>query len=393
MSSRANSGELESESGFSLVTGGPLYRLYVRTRLAGPALEPMRRLIAGAALLCWLPSLLLSLSEGRFDSGAEIPFLFDVEAHIRFLVAVPLLLGAETMVHRLLRPVAWQFVERGIVSEADRGRLEELIESATRLRNSVAIELLLLLSVGLGYWLSERNIHGVSTWYSDPAGRLTAAGYWNALISLPIVRFLILRWYFRISVWYGFLLSVRALPLHLNLFHPDRAGGLGFLADSVTAFAPVLIAQSAIVSATIANRILHAGMTLPDFNVQILGVIIFLMLTVLTPLCFFINPLTAARWTAIRDFGTLASRYVEEFRRKWLQSETGTSEPLLGSPDLQSLADIGSAYEMVNGTRALPFTNRTIARLAIALALPMAPLTLTMIPLRKMIDGAIKLLL
>lgn len=64
-----------------------------------------------------------------------------------------------------------------------------------------------------------------------PSGRPThptAPGYWYAFVSLPFLRFLILRWYFRILAWYRLLWSVRALPFHLNPFHPDRAAWCQF---------------------------------------------------------------------------------------------------------------------------------------------------------------------
>ena len=41
-----------------------------------------------------------------------MPFLLDVEVHVRFLVAMPLLIGAELVVHRRMRPVVKQFLER-----------------------------------------------------------------------------------------------------------------------------------------------------------------------------------------------------------------------------------------------------------------------------------------
>jgi hypothetical protein len=45
--------------------------------------------------------------------------------------------------------------------------------------------------------------------------------------------------------------------------HPDRCGGLGFLAGISQAFAPVLLAQGAVLAGMIANRIFYAGATLP----------------------------------------------------------------------------------------------------------------------------------
>jgi len=43
------------------------------------------------------------------------------------------------------------------------------------------------------------------TWFASSIGRgqhLTLAGCWYAFVSLPILRFILLRWYFRLFVWY-----------------------------------------------------------------------------------------------------------------------------------------------------------------------------------------------
>lgn len=85
-----------------------------------------------------------------------------------------------------------------------------------------------------------------STWYVGGVGaelRLSMAGYWLAYVSLPLYQFLLLRWLFRILVWPRFLWQVSRLNLHLVPTHPDRAGGLGFLAQSAAAFMPLLLSQ------------------------------------------------------------------------------------------------------------------------------------------------------
>jgi hypothetical protein len=115
----------------------------------------------------------------------------------------------------------------------------------------------------------DHHYYNVSSWYAVNAGagpHLTAAGFYYAFISLTIFRFIMCRWYFRLFVWYRFLWQVRALPLHLNLYHPDGAGGLGFLSGSLPAFAPVFAAQTAVLSAFIFSRILYAGQKLPAFK-------------------------------------------------------------------------------------------------------------------------------
>ena len=66
---------------------------------------------------------------------------------------------------------------------------------------------------------------------------------------------------------------------------------------------------------------------------------------------------------------------------------------MLGTSDIQSLADLGNAYNMVREMRVVPFSNQAIVRLAVIIALPLAPLALTMAPLERIIDGLIKLAL
>jgi glucose dehydrogenase len=69
---------------FSLVLGGPLYQLWRGTRLAGDALQLVRRRVVALTLLVWALLLLLSVAEGHFWGGSvTLPFLHDVELHVR----------------------------------------------------------------------------------------------------------------------------------------------------------------------------------------------------------------------------------------------------------------------------------------------------------------------
>ena len=112
---------LKQPPDFSLVLGGPLYQLWRRTRLAGDALQLLRRRIIVMALLAWAPLLLLSMAEGHaWGDSVRLPFLHDVEMHVRLLLALPLLIVAELVVHQRMRPVVGQFLERGLIPDAAR---------------------------------------------------------------------------------------------------------------------------------------------------------------------------------------------------------------------------------------------------------------------------------
>ena len=88
--------EAADSEDFSLVLGGPLYQLFLRTRLARSPLDlRLNRRIAASILLTWLPLLVITLLEGRALGGVRIPFLKDLDAQVRLLVALPLLILAE----------------------------------------------------------------------------------------------------------------------------------------------------------------------------------------------------------------------------------------------------------------------------------------------------------
>jgi hypothetical protein len=90
---------------FSLILGGPLYQMLRRTHLSGDALELVTRRVIVLALFAWLPLLFLSIAEGRaWGESVKLPFLMDVEVHAKFLLALPLLIFAELIVHQRMRP-------------------------------------------------------------------------------------------------------------------------------------------------------------------------------------------------------------------------------------------------------------------------------------------------
>ena len=115
---------MKEPADFSLVLGGPLYQLWRRTGLAGDALQfPNRRVIVWATI-AWLPLLLLSVAQGfAWGDRVAMPFLYDVDIHLRLLVALPLLILAEPVVHQRMRLVARQFVERDLIPEPSEARL------------------------------------------------------------------------------------------------------------------------------------------------------------------------------------------------------------------------------------------------------------------------------
>lgn len=391
---------LRDAQDFSLVHGGPLFQLLVRTHFASDALTLVVRRIILFALITWVPLLVLSALEGHLRDGyVALPFLLDLETHIRFLVVVPLLLAAELVVHRRLLPVARSFLDRDLISDAEDARFDAAIESAFRLRNSMLAELVLLAFVyGVGVLVVWRHYTAldIPTWYARPSAegyRLDGAGIWYAYVSLPIFQFLLLRWYFRLFIWIRFLWQVSRIELSLVPTHPDQLGGLGFLANTVFAFSVLLVAHGAMLAAQIANRTLFAGAALPDFKVEIFMMLVFLLCLVFAPLLVFTPQLSRAKRRGLLEYGALAERYVREFDGKWLRGGAQSSEPLMGSADIQSLADMGNSFTVVRTMRLAPIARDAVLELAACVLVPLIPLLLTVMPVEQLVKKLVGLVL
>jgi len=376
---------LREPQDFSLVLGGPLFQLLRRSHLAGDALELVRQRIIVISLFAWLPLLVLSALEGRLLGGrVAVPFLQDLEVHIKFLLVTPLLIAAELVVHERMRFVVRQFLERNLIPQNALPRFDAAVASAFRLRNSVLAEVLLIAFVyGVGILIVWRHYTALATatWYAAPAvegSKLWLAGIWYGYVSLPLFQFLLLRWYFRIFIWIRFLWHVSRIDLSLIPTHPDRVGGLGFLSNTVYAFTLLAVAHGALLAGHLANRIFYLGAALPEYKIEIAVVVVFLLCVVLGPLLVFAPQLARAKRTGLREYGTLAERYVREFDVKWLRG---------GVP-----ADLGNSFEVVRTMQIAPITRDAILRLVGAALIPVVPLLLTMMPLEELLKRLLGIL-
>src|SRR5215470_12945881 len=146
---------------FSLVLGGPLFQLLRKARLEGDALELLHRRIILSILLTWVPLAVLAMFSSVGRGSGRVPFFNDIEVHARFLMALPILIGAELLVHSRIRLTVRRFLEWRIVLPEQRPLFQRAIESAQRVRNSVVAELALIAlvyTVGLLIWNSRTEL-------------------------------------------------------------------------------------------------------------------------------------------------------------------------------------------------------------------------------------------
>jgi hypothetical protein len=302
------------------------------------------------------------------------------------------------VVYFRMRAIAAQFVERHIITDTVRPAFNAILASTMRLRNSVAIEIVILLLVVLAGPFIRREalaLHS-DTWYATVTGSTrspTPAGRWYEFVSVPVFQFILLRWYYRLFIWFRLLFQISRLDLNLVPLHPDRCCGLGFLGNVASAFAPLLAAHSGLVAGFIANRILHEGAKLPDYKFELVGMVLFLLVIVLGPLGVFVPKLNRARLAGLRTYGRLASDYVVAFAAKWAGGDGQRAEPLLGSPDIQSMADLDSSIAIIREMKLVPFGRETIIRFIVVIALPIAPLALTMFSLEELLKRLVQIVL
>jgi hypothetical protein len=89
----------------------------------------------------------------------------------------------------------------------------------------------------------------------------------------------------------------------------------------------------------------------------------------------------------------LASEYVNGFVEKWSQGNGTASEPLLGTADIQSLADLDGSFSIIKEMKLAPFGKENVLRFLVIIALPLSPLLLTMFSAEELLKRLLGVLL
>jgi len=216
-------------------------------------------------------------------------------------------------------------------------------------------------------------------------------GYWLALVSVPIFQFILLRWFWQFAIWFLFLFRISRLQLRLSPLHPDREGGIGFVGTSSLAFAPLLFALSALLSAHIASRILYNGESLFSSEIAVLGYVFLSVAAAITPLFLFTPQLILAKRRGLAKYGNFASDFVTNFDDKWLKGNLDDELSVSGE-DIQSLADLSNSFSVVRRMRFVPIAADDIFLLLFITAAPFLPLLLSIMPLDQLIVHALKII-
>jgi hypothetical protein len=373
---------------FSIFVGGPVYDFLLRAGLVRLGLPNIMRRVAAAIVLTWLPLLVVSLKDDlAFGDRVRIPILYDFAMYGRLLLALPLLMLAEAVIDPAIRRAVGEFVNARVVQDAELPDFERVLHRARRLRDSPIPELALLALAFFPTFMVFHREWGsgtVSSWHTTPQG-LTAAGWWYVAISAPILHFILYRWAYRYFVWMLLLWRLGRLDLHLMPAHPDRAAGLFFLSIVQNRFGILFCALGCAFGGRVMNAVVYEGTPLDAFKVLMAAFVALSVGLGLCPLALLAPTLARVRRGGLRDYGRLSTEYTEAFDRKWVHPTTAAvagsratesapaAEPLLGTSDIQSLADLGNSYAVVQQMSIAPITKRLAVQLAVQAALPLIP--------------------
>lgn len=377
----------DAVSHFSLLAGGPLYRLARRWGLAAPPAGFVRLGIV-IALFAWLPLLVLA-PFGRDD--AAISFLHSLGTHARLLVAIALFFVAEAWFDKRSRDAVRTLVDSRLVRAEQISAFRSALLEAIKWRDAWMVEAAVVVITLLFILVGPRSDlpREVSTWRTTAEGNPTPAGWWYAMVSFPVFQFLLWRWGARMLIWWRLLWRVNRLDLQLPPAHPDLAAGLGSFGDAHLTLAPLTVGVSTMLAASFAEDILYAGADVSRFALPLAGAICATVFLTVAPLLTFSPRLIRVKQEGLLAYGTLAAGYVHAFDDKWIRQKAWQREPLLGSADVQSLADVANSFDVVRSMRIVPLSLFQVLLVVGAATLPALPLALFVIPADELILKAL----
>jgi hypothetical protein len=382
-----------------LFDGGPPHRLQGSLGLVKPNEPRIVWRVVLAVLVGWVPLAVLAAAQDlALGADRTRALLLDFAVYARFLIAAPLFIIAEPVcISRLGRTVR-HFLDAGLVREADRARFDAVVASTRRLRDAIGVE---LVAVFLAYAVIGALIRyvpsaAIPVWHrAGVSGALafSAAGWWHALVSLPLLLVLFFGWLWRLFLWGRFLWCMSRLDLRLIPSHPDHAAGMQFVGYSLRAFSLLGMAFGAIVAGMVANRVVHAGASLTAYTHLMVALVVCVVLLFSGPLLVFTGKLFHTKWRGTFEYGALATGEGGQFEHKWLTRPESIDESTLAVPDFSATADLYQVVTNVYDMGIIPLDFRNILLLIVATLLPFVPVVFMAIPLDAIVAHVAGLLL
>ncbi len=382
-------------------SGGTISRLLMRLGLGKNSKQASVIGVLLMVAITWLPSLLLCLNSGSAFAGSlQVPFFGDYISSARFLVVVPILILSDLVTRKWSLKTVKHFLHDHIAPD-DAAKYNAIAVKTFQLRDASAIALGLLL-LALAYspvWVDiVLAVHCTNWQVVSTAGHsvLSAAGQWNAYVSQPLFRFVLLDWLWGYLLWANLLFKVSRFPLRVSATHPDCVGGLGFIAVGQSYFAFAAFAMSIGVCSFVAQTVLETHTNLQAYSNLGIVFVILVLLLFLGPLLVFTPLLIKTRREAVFTFGSLCHQVNSFFATTWIESHRGNgqavSPKLISSSEPSTVTDLNSSFLNIQNMKPVVFGKETLVTFIAAVALPAIPLIATVIPLKELLKELAKAL-
>jgi hypothetical protein len=361
---------------FSLFDGDLVNRWFGALGL-GPW-RPLHLIGRAAVLiaLTWLPTAIFAGWTSHTHGPATAPgasFFSDFAAYAQFLIGLPLFVVAEAVVGLATHYADTIFADTGVVRHADLRKLARLHGRITRLKDSPWSD---LVALALGFALSAAVIEVElrhppgATWHTYAVaggGRgLTAPGYWEFFVALPLLNYWWLRQVWKVILWCFYLYGVSRLRLALVATHPDRTGGIGFISHVQGHFAWLILAYGVSnVAATVGYKLTveHAEIWMPPVWGPIAGFAVGAPLLFLLPLFMFTRQLYRAKRRAQKLYRQRVIEQARLFEREVLPLSAAERTTMPAAIDLQLMARFSDLFERCEEMRIVPFDFRSMGEL------------------------------
>jgi hypothetical protein len=370
---------------YAFASGGILWKVLDRPKFEAKSLREQIYVVAGLVLVCWLPLAVLSV----FNLGLNqfyLLFIRDVSTHVRFLFVLPLFVVSRRYVNKAFDQAINFFYETGIVDSRNSSELEQLMRRLDRWKKSKIVDGVIIVLVYLPFFLQDQRPDGTTSAYAPwhfVDDRITPAGWWYLLLSLPVLHLLLYRWMYTIFLWMIFLRKIARLNLHLSALHPDGVGGLGFLHYTQISFAPVALAFSALSAGVTNNLIIFSKVSLADYKVAIGSVILFVFLLFILPLLQLMPVLAKTKRKFYMAYSLESWPIARKFEKQLADYyETGEEKP-----DTSWHVDLLGSFEKAKDMKVILVDRVLLLAFAASIILPFLPVVAQQVPIKQLLSN------
>ena len=227
----------------------------------------------------------------------------------------------------------------------------------------------------------------------DGSLQLTLAGWWVAIVFLPLYGFLFGRWLLRFVTWGFMLYDISRCDLRLVATHPDRCGGLAFMGQYPKTYVLFVFAESTVVSATVLKLVVHGDASLMSFKFALFGMIALFAVAFVVPLAVF-----APRLVALKRAGPRALRLTGEPAQRGLRDQVdlgtgcgaGRGIARVARPVLDGGLRGGLRPDQAHAP--VPVTLESVMPIVLAALVPLVCVAVTQVPFDLIVEEIDKLM-